>query len=271
MKVSIAFVVVLALVGAALAAPKKGLKFRNLYKAPLAGVKPSHSGRIINGQVATKGQFPYQAFLEVYSLLEGWYCGGSLITTTAVLSAGHCGVDGLLAYITLGAQDVTVTESSQVNVETSDIVVNSAYDSSSITNDISIFRLSSAVTLTDYIQLATLPTSASSTYAGETGVVSGWGITNGYASTISSVLRYTSNPILTNTACSEIMGTIPSTQICLSGANGHSSCSGDSGGPLTVDGVQVGIVSYGIEYCPSGYPSVFTRVTSYLEWISENQ
>ena len=49
---------------------------------------------------------------------------------------------------------------------------------------------------------------------------------------------------------------------------------GDSGGPLVYlecDGVytQVGIVSFGAAAgCELGYPAAFTRVTSYLNWIS---
>jgi len=51
---------------------------------------------------------------------------------------------------------------------------------------------------------------------------------------------------------------------------------GDSGGPLVYlesDGVytEVGIVSFGAAAgCTLGYPVAFTRVTSYLSWISSN-
>jgi secreted trypsin-like serine protease len=51
---------------------------------------------------------------------------------------------------------------------------------------------------------------------------------------------------------------------------------GDSGGPLVyqqTDGAftQVGIVSFGSAAgCQLGYPAAFTRVTSYLSWISSN-
>lgn len=46
---------------------------------------------------------------------------------------------------------------------------------------------------------------------------------------------------------------------------------GDSGGPLTIteDGedIQVGITSYGNKQCPSDIPRVFTRVSSFVDWI----
>ena len=54
------------------------------------------------------------------------------------------------------------------------------------------------------------------------------------------------------------------------------SCQGDSGGPLVVPkndyAILYGIVSFG----PAGYcadpdhPTIFTRVTSFIEWIEEN-
>lgn len=54
------------------------------------------------------------------------------------------------------------------------------------------------------------------------------------------------------------------------GKNIVGSCSGDSGGPLAVNGVQVGIVSFGNKDCLAGKPSVFTRVTKFTEWLKSN-
>jgi len=51
---------------------------------------------------------------------------------------------------------------------------------------------------------------------------------------------------------------------------------GDSGGPLVFRedddrDTEVGIVSFGSSSgCEAGYPAVFTRVTSYLDWIQTN-
>lgn len=49
-----------------------------------------------------------------------------------------------------------------------------------------------------------------------------------------------------------------------------SSCNGDSGSALIKDETIIGIVSWGLKPC--GLPnsaSVYTRVSSYLDWISK--
>lgn len=53
----------------------------------------------------------------------------------------------------------------------------------------------------------------------------------------------------------------------ISGNGTVGSCNGDSGGPLLVDGIQVGIVSFGVTDCSAGWPSVYTRVTEFYSWV----
>lgn len=45
---------------------------------------------------------------------------------------------------------------------------------------------------------------------------------------------------------------------------------GDSGGPLAYNGSLVGVVSYGTAICAIGQPDVYTRVSSFVDWIDEN-
>jgi len=44
---------------------------------------------------------------------------------------------------------------------------------------------------------------------------------------------------------------------------------GDSGGPLFVDGTVVGLVSWAYGCAVQGYPTVYTRVSAYRDWIRE--
>ena len=56
------------------------------------------------------------------------------------------------------------------------------------------------------------------------------------------------------------------------GELGRDSCSGDSGGGLFISDTSdtwhlLGIVSYGTLDCGNGTPGVYTRVSSFLQWI----
>lgn len=67
-------------------------------------------------------------------------------------------------------------------------------------------------------------------------------------------------------------------QICAGGSDGKDSCRGDSGGPLMLierqymkeNYVAVGIVSFGLGCGIRGIPAVYTRVSSYVQWIVDN-
>ena len=44
---------------------------------------------------------------------------------------------------------------------------------------------------------------------------------------------------------------------------------GDIGGPLTLDGVQIGVASIFGESCAVGIPELFTRVWTFVDWIQK--
>ncbi|KAK4010306.1 hypothetical protein OUZ56_019451 [Daphnia magna] len=60
------------------------------------------------------------------------------------------------------------------------------------------------------------------------------------------------------------------TMLCAAG-EGTDTCKGDSGGPIYVDGVQVGITSFGNGCADPKYAGVYTRVTNYIDWIANTQ
>jgi len=55
---------------------------------------------------------------------------------------------------------------------------------------------------------------------------------------------------------------------------GKDSCQGDSGGPVTYydsttnSFIEVGLVSWGNGCAEAGYPGVYSRISSYINWIS---
>lgn len=92
----------------------------------------------------------------------------------------------------------------------------------------------------DTINNIALPEDDSNDYLGETSWVSGWGLTSENANSISEVLNELSSHIMSNYACRlAYFGYVEDTNICMASYVGKATCSGDSGGALVVDGVQV--------------------------------
>lgn len=174
--------------------------------------------------------------------------------------------------ITLGAQRPLEAESTQVVLTSKKFIVHERFDMDMILNDIALIVLPKSVQTNQYINLVPLPSPSNfgNTYEGKTAIVSGWGLTKSGVHILSDELRYTQNSIISNNDCGRVYGKIPDYQVCLSGEGHHGVCSGDSGGPLTVDGVQIGVVSYSAKDCDGGFPSGFTRTASFLDWIKKH-
>ncbi|KAK7869888.1 hypothetical protein R5R35_006690 [Gryllus longicercus] len=235
----------------------------------IEGAPEAPDARIINGNTASRGQFPYQAALYLNGVS---FCGGSLISTRWILTAAHCasGISRFTVY--LGAQNLQVNEAGRLVISTTSKIVHSGYNGNTLNNDIAVINLNQDVSLSSYIQPIRFA-SGSATYAGITARVSGWGRTSD-TSGVSNTLNYADLSIITNTVCSQTFGSIiVSSTLCASTASGRSTCNGDSGGPLInpSTGTQIGIVSFGSSAgCTKGYPVGFARVTSFASWITSN-
>lgn len=75
---------------------------------------------------------------------------------------------------------------------------------------------------------------------------------------------------------SALQNGISESQYCAHDPNGNDSCDGDSGGPLqtisddSIAATIIGIVSYGLVCGSPVYPSVYTRVAFYIDWIESH-
>ncbi|KAJ8916290.1 hypothetical protein NQ315_016431 [Exocentrus adspersus] len=213
--------------------------------------------RIVNGTEAVPHSHPYQAYIVVTSAdseAETWNCGGSLISPKHVLTAAHCLIDGVSATVYLGAHNISEIESTQVIFDTKNLIPNKNYENYVMTDDIGVIVLDREVELNDYINVVALPfRNISTDYEGANVTITGWGYDTDANGTISSVLLEADSTVISNTECEQSFGFVPSNQLCISGENEISSCTGDAGGPLVSNNVLIGIIG-GKEATPHSLP-----------------
>ncbi len=239
---------------------------------------PGEGEKIVGGEEATPGAWPWQAFVQP----GGSACGGSLITTEWVLTAAHCLFDdqGNLipadqVTVLLGAHNIAQTEPSQQQFQVTQTIPHPQYDPNTSDNDIALLKLATAATLTDRVQTVALtgPGDAPLAAVGTLATVTGWGaLTEG--GTSPDVLYQVSVPIVSNQDCNTAYGGgITENMLCAGlQEGGKDSCQGDSGGPLVVpDGAgwkQTGVVSFGQGCAVPGFYGVYARVSQYIDWIN---
>ena len=106
-------------------------------------------------------------------------------------------------------------------------------------------------------------------------MIVGWGTTNPLTGEAPDLLQHVAVRTMANEHCgnySDIGQTITKNMICAGHpAGGKDSCSGDSGGPLLVEKngryVLAGVTSWGFGCGKEGFPGVYARTTSQMDWI----
>ncbi|KAH8300931.1 hypothetical protein KR044_004940, partial [Drosophila immigrans] len=291
------------------AAPRAAAAFDGdrLPKHPSCGT--SFAFKVYGGNQTGLLEFPWTTLLEYTVTATGQkqrICGASFIAGRWLLTAAHCvhesfvGTGRKLTGARLGEWNQTSNPDciTQWNGkrECAPPFIQASFDRTLIhpqfelenwTNDIALLRLSNAV---DWRQLQHVepiclpPSSASADQLEGSAVdVSGWGLTenNNQPSAVKrkAILHVQSQSECRTTYRNQGYA-ITHSQICASGGPKVDSCSGDSGGPLTVEAYTpdrdlyaylAGIVSYGKKRCGlADFPGVYTRVSSFMDWIEQS-
>ncbi|KAJ8954472.1 hypothetical protein NQ314_007078 [Rhamnusium bicolor] len=244
------------------------VKDKNIYIDVNISKMNEIGARIIGGKEADPNSVPYMAAVLVNGNV---FCGGSLITRSWVLTAAHCTEEGSYARIILGAHRPLQIESTQITVTSNNIINHPRWDSTRLIHDIALIKLPSQVPDSSIIHPIPIAPANSGSFAGVTGLLTGWGYTSDQTPGLSETLQQVYLQFISVEECREYAGILAhETNICTSGFNGNQnvgSCFGDSGSPIVADGVQVGVVSFGSRQCALGSITSYARVSSYADWI----
>jgi trypsin len=257
--------------------------------------------KVVGGSAASVATYPWQAAV-VYSTAESpgqtahqrQFCGGSLLTSRIVVTAGHCVADDdpdcsvVCAINDPGGDGTAQMDPNDVDVVlgrstlsdtghgaehgVSAVVVQSSYDGNFRGDgvprfDVAYLVLSSASGQTP-IKIAGTDEGALWD-AGSDAEISGWGSTSESGSTVDT-LRAVTVGVIPDSTCSSggVYGSDfdAGTMLCAGSLSGGvDSCFGDSGGPLEAPlqggGYRlVGITGWGDGCARANAPGVYTRV-----------
>lgn len=241
------------------------------------------TGLIVGGTAAKKGEFPHMAAIGYKAFGNpNYYCGGSIISESFVLTAAHCHKKAYAKresepFVRVGGLNVQ-SEGDGENVNIEEFIKHEQYSKQSKQNDIMLLRLARELSFSLNLRPACL--SQESYVSEERAVATGWGATE-YAGPNSDVLLKVVLDVLDLNLCKRSFSdyedvVITENQIC-SGilAGKKDTCQGDSGGPIQVVAKDnqcvydiIGITSFSTPTCASkNSPSIYTKVSAYLDWI----
>ncbi|CRL03694.1 CLUMA_CG016754, isoform A [Clunio marinus] len=258
----------------------------NLVEGPNAenqcGLSLNESELVNNGKVVKTNEWPFLVALMYVADMK-FFCGGTLISRSHVLTAAHCLQDK--------GQETPLTPS-QFVLHLGKYNLSALYEPGSITafpekitihpkwnirqvkydSDIALIKIYGTVPLSSNIYPACLWTSELGVRNYQTGTVIGWGVTKDQLkSQHQSIPRHIELKIVTNPVCYEdevIASLISSRTFCAKGI---------SGGGLYmkanvkwfIKGIILSSLHTDEEICDDESYSVFTDVTKFTNWIAK--
>jgi secreted trypsin-like serine protease len=231
--------------------------------------------RIVGGSPVPITQAPWQVSISA----GGTLCGGSLINVDWVVTAAHCVAGVAPASLAVYSGIDQLTQRSTANRSTvANVVIHPNWNGTIYQADIALLQLSAPLTLSDRIQLISLPSAvdpATWPAQGTPAVITGWGATS-FNGSVSNQLNAATISILagpSSNSCGSYGSSFQANDDICAGvpSGGVDTCQGDSGGPLVVTEAGVpllaGVTSVGNECALPNFPGIYTRVSTYTGWI----
>ncbi|WP_033289606.1 S1 family peptidase [Amycolatopsis jejuensis] len=226
---------------------------------PAAEAAPS----IVGGEKGSLADHPYAVYLVDSHGTQ--FCGGVIVSRTAVATAAHCTIDVPPDETSVVAGREDKRSNDGVVLAVTDVWRHPDYRKPQQGSDLAVLTVRGQLPY----RPAALARDASRYPAGTKATVLGWGrIADG--GDRSDYLRQATVPLTDDATCRTGYPEYnPASMLCAGyPSGGTDACKGDSGGPLVTGATLVGIVSYGDGCGRPGKPGVYTRVTSFADDIA---
>lgn len=200
----------------------------------LTSAQQQHT-KIVGGEPALPGQFPYQVSLHNDEL--GLICAGALITPQVVLTAAACtdprspSIDKVVAGSLKRVIPVPWEQNQTVNRHLN----HPRYNGTLPSDDISLIFLNQPFTLNENVSTIRLPPPFFEAYPNQV-ILSGWGAVD-YESPFFEDLQWVTLDTFTREECEQEVGQHVGSQILCTGARdgGRGGCFGDAGAPIVME------------------------------------
>ncbi|KAK2581517.1 hypothetical protein KPH14_005176 [Odynerus spinipes] len=269
------------------------VEYNNLADVPCGrGESVTRTARIVGGQNAVPREFPW---LVSITRKGGHFCGGTILNSRFVLTAAHCLCSGTSTIptrqlrVTLGEYNLKGPETPAAREESViNAVVHPGHRCGRYVDDIALLELARPITWSESVKPACLPAASGKpgyrAFEGENAVAAGWGWLGEDRSRYkrADVMQKVNVRVVENSICREWYASqgkstrVEPQQMCAGHEEGgRDSCWADSGGPLMVGShpggstMVVGVVSSGVGCARPRLPGVYTRVSEYVPWITQ--
>lgn len=233
--------------------------------------------RIVGGSEVDISRHPHQISMRAKSILSPGdpyrhSCGGSIISSTYILTAAHCIIGTVASQILVVAGSNNRRGSDGVAVPVEKMLMHNGYDSNTFNYDVALLKLPVPLPLNN-LTIRAIELADKSPNPGMMATATGWGrLTEGGVAP--ETLQEVNVPIVSRSVCSDDYGpkiNITDAMLCAGyrGVGGKDSCQNDSGGPLIVNGKLTGIISWGFGCGRPEYPGVYADVAHVREWIND--
>ncbi|XP_037372052.1 chymotrypsinogen B-like [Talpa occidentalis] len=238
--------------------------------APASEPELSIEPRIINGEDAAPGSWPWHVMLQTSN--GHLLCGGSLINENWVITSAYCKFT-TSNQVVAGLFDKSSREDDFQILNISQIFRHHNFNLRTLYSDIALLKLATPALFHNNVSPVPLPSLSDEFPPDIMCTIIGWGKTRIHGSDLPSKLQQASVPLVSMAKCRKYWPNINTRTTICAGLNGVSSYHGDSGGSLVCkrNGIWtlVGILSYGSKTCRYCKPFVATRVNAFKPWVDE--